>query len=175
MPAQETRRHLAGGFSKKWVMVATTAPKKTAAYSLVLGLLERGQLVLLRQPDLLRELAGIRFRQGERGFMSIEAESAAVHDDVADALALAMGPDKKGSRVICHMARMADPRTAPPEAELPPGWDGGEVVTTGSGLRLFRRPPLQSVDGPELYLPPNTNPEQPVQIGTLRYLPGGLA
>ncbi len=71
---------------RSWHYVNTTAPLKTAGYSCILALMERGQIVLPNDPDLLRQLAGLRFEQGARGFLKIEAEQAAVHDDAADAL-----------------------------------------------------------------------------------------
>ena len=159
MVAEETKRGLAGrpGPQRVWNMLHTTAATKTAGYGAILGLLENGQLLLPRtSADLLRQLAGLKFEQGERGFMKIEAESAVVHDDVADALMLAACPFKSRSgRIATGLSRWADPQRAYPEAELPPGFDG-EVIETGSGLRVFRNPPLQSVNGPELTLPSNS-------------------
>src|SRR2546421_11142590 len=104
-----------------------TSAKKTAAYGAVRALLEHEQLVLPRHPDLLRPrwtwfpapgpgplpYGEGKFIQGECGFTRIEAESAAVHDDVADALALAMGPYTAAARLRCELLRHS---TATPSA-----------------------------------------------------------
>lgn len=133
--------------------MATTNATKTAGYGLLLGLLERGQLVLPRDPTLLRELAGLRFEQGERGFTRIEADTPAQHDDVADACYLATGVYKpRYSRHLTAALRLRaveETRDAWGVAELA----GAPTVSTGAGLTVFARPPLQSVFGDELSLP----------------------
>lgn len=141
---------------RTWNPVATTNPKKTAAYAAVLTLLERGQLLLPRDPDLLRQLAGLRFEHGARGFTKIAAGDDAVHDDLADGLALAMGPyDRRGvPKVGCAVLTLATAADAPPDhpsallADEP-------VVESGGGLRVHARPPLQSVDGEPLVTLPD--------------------
>jgi hypothetical protein len=167
MPAQEVFRRVGrpGGPGAHVEMVATTSGKKTFAYGVVLGLLERGQLVLPRHPDLLRQLAGLRFEQGERGFTRIEAESAAVHDDVADALMLATAPyTRKGSkRVFSRLLHFARGRHPIPDADL--GLWSGETVTTGGGLVVPRRPPLQSVAGDRVTYPTEHTNYEPSTIG----------
>lgn len=137
-----------------WFLVATTNARKTAGYGCLLGLLESGQLILPRHPDLLRQLAGLRFEQGERAFTRIEAESAAVHDDVADALMLATMPHTPhgSSRVRCHLAHLAHREQAVADARLARSEE--PVVETQGGLRLPRRPALQSLDSTEATLPP---------------------
>lgn len=157
MPAQEIERKgraaWKGRGPRRWNMVATTAAKKTCGYSAILGLLEQGRLVLPRHPDLLRQLAGLRFEQGARGFMRIEAEDAVTHDDVADALMLAALPHvpRRDGRVISYLSVLADPRTPIPDAPVP---DLDEpIVATGGGLRVYKRPPLQSAGGPDMTLP----------------------
>jgi hypothetical protein len=147
--ARETRRQRQDRTHRAWDFVNTTAASKTAAYGLILSLLERGQLVLPRHPDLLRQLAGLRFEQGARGFMKIEAQESAVHDDIADALMLAMLPyrPQAAKRVVCRMAALAGSRRAPSDARAP--LLDCPVVSTGAGLRVHERPTLQSVDGIE--------------------------
>jgi hypothetical protein len=149
---EKVRTHRVGRMKRKWNFVATTAAKKTAGYGTLLGLAERGQIFWPADPDLLRQLRGLRFEQGDRGFTRIEAEDAVVHDDVADAAMLATIPHtpRKG-RIVCHLNRLADPRRVPPDTELPT--DPSEVIEAGSGYRLFQRPALQSVVGTELTLP----------------------
>ena len=153
MPAQELVRRLKGKrdrLSRIWNLVATTSAKKTAGYGCILGLLEQNQLVLPRDPALLRQLAGLTFEQGLRGFTRIEAEDPATHDDVADAAMLAAIPHtpRGGGRVICGLAMLADPDRAAADAAVPALDE--EILETGGGLRLYRRPPLQSVAGPEV-------------------------
>lgn len=163
MPLQEVKRKLRG--RGKWNPVHTTNAIKTAAYGAVLALLEREQLFLPRDPALLRQLAGLRFEQGERGFTRIEAENAAIHDDVADALALSMLPHRtrKGS-IACRLMSLATPSVPLPDADL--GDFEGETFTTEGGIRLFTRPPLQSVEGPGLTLPTNsTQSNEPRRLG----------
>lgn len=167
MPSQEVLRGLRDRPGKRrWNFVATTSRTKTGGYGTILGLLEQGQLVLPRHPDLLRQLAGLRFEQGERGFTRIQADDPAVHDDVADAAMLASIPYVgRSGRLVCELARMAAPEGAIPEADVP-GLDG-PVVETGGGLRVYRRPPLQGVDDLALTLPAGVGVE-PEQA------PGGL-
>lgn len=68
---------------------STTARNKQDAYGRLKGLLQAGRLVLPRHPDLMRQLTHLRFTMKERT-IAIEADSPAVHDDIADALALAV-------------------------------------------------------------------------------------
>jgi hypothetical protein len=168
MPSQELHRRLsAARVWRRWAMVATTAATKTAAYGALLGLLERGQLVLPRHPDLLRQLAGLRFEQGERGFTRIEADDPATHDDISDALALACLPYRpRGAALRCALAEMADPAVAVPDAGAPELDE--PIVATGAGLRLYRRPPLQSAAGPELTLPAGARALDPATAGRRR-------
>ncbi len=157
MPSQElsaqVRRSWPAGLSCTWYFTSTTAAKKTAGYGTVLGLLEQNQLVLPRHPDLLRQLAGLRFEQGERGFTRIEAENRVVHDDVADALMLGMLPHqpKGSSRIRCHMQTFASRDYAPADAAIPELDE--PIIETAGGLRLHARPSLQSVAGPEVSFP----------------------
>ncbi len=155
-PSTELRRRAAqsrrGRQPWTWNFVSTTNASKTTAYGAILGLLEREQLVLPRHPALLRQLAGLKFEQRERGFMHIAAEDSAVHDDVADALMLAMLPYRppRAHRVVCHMTSLAGSSRAPvdaaaPELDCP-------VVATGGGLQLYSRPTLQSVGGRDISL-----------------------
>jgi hypothetical protein len=152
-PSEELHRQLAGRIERRWNQVATTRPIKLAAYGLVRWLLERRQLVLPRDPVLLRQLAGLRLELDSRGSGSIDAEDAAVHDDVADALAFAALPYKRRGevRVSCGLAVLADPERAVPDAR--PSAFEAETVKTGGGLRVWRTPPLQSIAGPEFWAP----------------------
>ncbi len=151
-PSSELRRLAAQSRSerddrtkRRWEFVHTTAATKTTGYSLILGMLERGQLVLPRDPDLLRQLAGLRFEQRERGFTHIEAEDAATHDDHADSLMLATVPHKppRAHRVVCHLGHLAASVRAPADARVPELACG--TVETGGGLCVPEVPILQSV------------------------------
>lgn len=154
---REERERLARGpgwGSEEWRLrsVFSTAALKTDAYGRLLWLLEQERLVLPRHPDLLRQLAGLRFEQGARGALSIEAENAHLHDDVADALMLASGPYVvRGRRGVRSTLAGLAARTDWPDAELPADV---ECVSTGGGLRVPRKPWLQSVDGLEVTGPP---------------------
>jgi hypothetical protein len=173
-PSQDLVRRMRGsGDKREWNMVFTTAAKKTAGYGCILNLLERGQLVLPRHPDLLRQLAGLRFQQGERGFTHIEAESDATHDDVADALMLAALPHSPpGShRIRCHLAALADVRKAPPDADVPELDE--PVVETGAGLCVYERPPLQSVMGRHITVRASVKQPEPARMGRFT-IKGGL-
>lgn len=161
MPSQELSRRLRGRPGKRtWNFVFTTNATKTAAYGAILGLLEQGQLVLPRHPDLLRQLAGLKFEQGERGFTRIEADDPATHDDVADGLSLAASPyaPRRGGRLRCRLAELADPARGIPEAAV--GGFEEPVVETGGGLRIYRRPPLQSAAGIAFTLPEGAKPAE---------------
>jgi hypothetical protein len=158
-PSTELRRRAAQSSARvpwTWNMVNTTASSKTTGYGTILGLLEQEQLVLPREPALLRQLAGLKFEQRERGFTHIEAGDGVAHDDVSDALYLAALPHKppQAHRVICELARFAGSSRAPADARVPE--IECPVVSTGGGLRLHERPTLQSVitDNFSLYAPP---------------------
>ena len=156
------QRYRAGNLRWTWGMTNTTSASKTTGFGLILGLLEQNQLVLPRDPALLRQLAGLRFEQRERGLTSIQADDSAVHDDVADALYLATLPYKppQAHRTVCHLAALVGSSRAPvdsavPEVDCP-------VVSTGGGLRLPQKPSLQSVAGSDFSLyakPQDTRPE----------------
>jgi AAA domain len=165
-PSQEIRRLLTERrrSPRAWNPVHTTNETKTAAYGAVLQLLEREQLVLPRDPDLLRELRGLRFEQGERGFTRISAESASVHDDVADALACSMAPHTSPSvrrRVVIELLKYAHPGAVLDARPWERRLEGVPVVETGGGLRVWERPPLQSVTNWELLYPSPAPAMQP--------------
>lgn len=155
MPSQELRRGILARYGDRmrtrWCLVATTRPIKVAAYGMLRWLLERGQLVLPRDPALLRQLAGLRLELDSRGSGAIEAADATVHDDVADALAFCALPYRpRGGGVRCELATLIGP-AAPPDAEVD---HTGAPTFTGGGLAVPRRPALQSLAGTALSLPP---------------------
>jgi hypothetical protein len=136
--------------------VSTTAAKKATAYGWLLSLLEQERLVLLRHPDLLRQLAGLRYEQGERGMTKIESDAPGLRDDVADALALATAPYSHHGRAKCRLARFSQMQL--PDAEVPVVAD---TVATDGGLVLPHSPFWQSVNGPEVSLPTTLQAERP--------------
>jgi hypothetical protein len=166
MPLQELKRKLRG--RGKWNPVHTTNALKTAAYGAVLAMLEREQLFLPRDPSLLRQLSGLKFEQGERGFTRIEAESAVQHDDVADALALSMLPYRPSrGGVACRLMSLASPSVPLPDADL--GNFEGETYTTAGGIRAFKRPPLQGVQGSGVTFPASsTQSNEPRRLAGFR-------
>lgn len=125
-----------------------TAPRKLAAYGGLRWLMETRRFVIPRgAPEVLRQLAGLTYRQGERGHVALEAADAAVHDDAADAVAISLGPvEHRGHPTtwIQHAGlRIRDAEMAA----------GTPTVETGSGLRV----PVgvfQSCDGGEVTRPP---------------------
>jgi len=151
--------------------VSTTAAKKATAYGFLLSLLEQEPAVLPRHPDLLRQLAGLRFEQGERGMTRIEADSPGTHDDVADALMLATAPFSRGRTRALPARRLS--RAEIPDARV---LEPSDTVTTGGGLVLPRSPFWQSVNGGELTMPvalqPKAEPEDrnPVLTRAREYL-----
>ena len=101
---------------------------------------------------LLRELAALRVELRPGGAERIEAETGL--DDLPDSLMIAAGPWRDRGRVRLVLADLA----AQPIAEAPVPELDEPVVETGGGLRLYRRPPLQSVGGPELTMPAGVSP-----------------
>jgi hypothetical protein len=100
--------------------------------------------------------SGLRsaYANADVGFTRISAVDPATHDDVEDALMLATLPYSAGGPIVCGLTRFADRRRAVAEASGPELDE--EIVETGEGLRLYRRPPFRSVVGPEAALPAGT-------------------
>lgn len=135
-------------FSTQRNAVTTSAESKAFGYERLRWLADRGQLVLPREGELLRELAALRVELRPGGFERIEA--GAGHDDLCDALYLAAGPYRDRRRQ--QRSFLADLCDRPsPEADVEP--IDVDVVATGSGLQVYRRPPLQSVGGVAVTLP----------------------
>lgn len=130
-----------------WNAHATSARSKATGYGAVLSLLEQNRLVLPRDPDLLRQLAGLRFEQGERGMVRIGAENAGTHDDVADALMLAAGPYARDGRLDVAVSGFA--RSHPEPFAVP----DVAMTSTSAGVRVPVRPFLASPLGGEVTEP----------------------
>lgn len=146
-PSQALKASMVGSVRMQ-AFFATTNARKLAGYTALKWLCENDQLVLPPHPDLQRQLAGLKFERGLRGVTRIEASDPATHDDVADAAMLALGvhPDLTVELL----------RHAAPERWTRDAWVGAldcPVVETGGGLRVYEFPPLQSVAGPDVWVP----------------------
>lgn len=128
--------------------VPMNSGRKADAYFRLKSMCERGQIVFARNEGLLRELTGLRVEMRPTGTVGIEAASLSGHDDRADAVMLATGPNRKGpvstvlSSVVAH-----------PEPEAAVEGDQGEMTQTPGGLLIPRRPAIQSVRGQDLTVP----------------------
>lgn len=170
MPAQEVRRRINArsdareDAAENWLDVLdprvtpvhTSTDHKAAGYGALRGLLERGQLFLAEDTETLREFAAVSVELRAHG-VSINATGGA-HDDIPDAAVLAALPyrDHHG-----HMrVRLADfAGTLRPERDPLPGASlDVDLVTTPGGINVPRSPWLQSVDGDEVLVPPESRP-----------------
>ena len=141
-------------FSTKLASIHVTADSKAATYSALRLLVDRQQLLLpAGATDLLRELLLLRVDLSPGGAERIEASSG--HDDLADALSLALMPyrdDSKNWRTA--LGNLADPRLTKLPAIAPPDV---RTVRTGGGIEVPAVPAFQSVAGPELTVPPGVH------------------
>ena len=148
MPSQElyrkVRRRVPVG-PVGWQIEHTTAARKLAGCSLLRWLMDRRQIVLPRDPDLLRQFAGMRLDSSGHGTPSLQAEDPAVHDDRVDSAWMTTMPMSRGNRIVCELAPLADPEFAYADPPLEPLTE--PIIETGDGLRLYRRLPLMSVRG----------------------------
>lgn len=160
MPSQEIRRQAGARLPRvhsrkdatQWLKVNTTRQLKLASFGALLWGIEREQIVLAREPEVLRQLAGMRLSQSARGGASLDAEDDDVHDDIADCLAFAMLPRPMKRGIRCEFSRFASQRFGGPTLPVPASY-GSPVVETGSGLKLFRDPVIQCVSGGAIAAP----------------------
>jgi len=139
--------------------VHVNADMKAATYSTLRLLIDGGQLLLpASATELLRELTLLRVDLAPSGSERIEASTG--HDDMADALALAMAPYRDASRRWrTLLADLADPRRRLPapqrHVDLP-------VVKSGGGQSIPAQPVFQSVNGRQISAPPDSHhPAEP--------------
>ena len=86
-----------------------------AAYSAARILIDREALLIPRAAeDLIRELLLLRVSLTPSGTDRIEAAGSG-HDDLADALTLALGPYQRDGRWRCRLADLADRRAPAPD------------------------------------------------------------
>ena len=137
------RRLRARSAPPEMAFIHTTGEMKSATYGALRMLLEQRRLVLpASATGLLRELLLLRVAMTQQGGERIEAGVG--HDDLADALMLALGPyqDSRGqwrSRVGDAAERAGSP-TSVEETD--------RTVRTGGGLILPRMPVLARVGRP---------------------------
>jgi len=140
------------------IAVVTSAELKAQTYGTLRYLMERGQFVLPADTELQRELANLRVELRATGSVGIEAKTG--HDDLADALMIAMAPhkDREGQwrSILGRTAELGGADAWLPETER-------EIVVTGGGLRVPRRPVLQSVAGPESLTPEALDAVDPLE------------
>lgn len=130
--------------------IHTTADLKAATYSDLRLMVDEARVVLpAGATDLRRELLTLRVDYTPSGTEKIEASVG--HDDLADALMLAMGPYRTTTGRWRTMLRDAIEAEVPaiPEFEVP-----GPMVRTPGGTEVPRQPAWQSVFGSGLSLPP---------------------
>lgn len=170
MPAQEVRRRIntrteaQAAVSENWLDVRearvtpvhTSTDHKAAGYGALRGLLERGQLFLAEDTEMLREFAAVSVELRAHG-VSINATGGA-HDDIPDSAILAALPyrDRAG-----HMrVRLADfAGTARRERDPLPGVGRDvDLVTTPGGINVPRAPWLQSIGDDDVRVPPASRP-----------------
>lgn len=128
------------GRTPQLAFVHTTADLKSATYGALRMVLEQGRLVLpASATGLLRELLLLRVALTQQGGERIEAGVG--HDDLADALMLALGPyQDAGGRWRSRLGDAAEREGAPTSIDVTE-----HTVETGGGLLLPREPVLSRV------------------------------
>jgi hypothetical protein len=117
MPSEELARRLG---RQRVVGVHTSQRSKEDGFSRLRALLSDRRLVLPDNLELLRQLQGLTYSPTPSGGLSIEASDPNVHDDLADALALAVS-------AVPHDTKGGVPKEQPAGVE----WletDGGLLV-----------------------------------------------
>ncbi len=127
MPTQVLRDRVSNlGADAYWAPVvgrATDARRKVGGFGRIKVLLQQGRLVLPKHPDLLKQLHHLTYEQTEGGNYKISVPENIGHDDLA-------------------MALMRAATTSPPAGRVDSYTDGGsgDILTTGTGTRIPRRP-----------------------------------
>jgi hypothetical protein len=143
-------RQWTGTFKTRVHLVTTSAELKSQTYSTMRYLMERGQLVIPADTPLVRELLALRVELRAGGGVGIEAAPGS-HDDLADAAMIAAAPYRTKEKQPVWRSLLGD-AAGTPSRDTTAAIDE-PVVETGDGLRLYRRPVIQSVLGPEITLP----------------------
>lgn len=141
------------------LLIATSADLKSQTFGRLPFLMDRDQVVIPAETEVLREFASLRLEVRPGGGVGIAA-AAGRHDDLAMAAMLGCGPYRVKAVEASYRERSAGQwRSLLTDAaewgvpESPVGAHGGDVVETGGGLRLQRVPVWQSVFGGELSRP----------------------
>lgn len=121
MPSEELARRLG---RQRVVGVHSSQRSKEDAFSRLRALLSDRRLVLPDHIELIRQLQGLTVTPTRSGGLTIEASDPNVHDDLADALALAVS-------AVPHDTRGGVPNDQPSEVE----W-----IETPGGIRLPASP-----------------------------------
>ncbi|MDX3099696.1 terminase large subunit domain-containing protein [Nonomuraea angiospora] len=125
-PTEDLRRRLwEAGVLGHVAPVWSDVRRKQSGFGKVKTMLQRGQLVLPRHPELLKQLRSLEFEQTPGGSMKIAVPERAGHDDLAMALMQAISCIRPARR-WGHQIR-------------PSSWTPEHVVT-GLGVRLPREP-----------------------------------
>jgi hypothetical protein len=122
MPSEQLVERMGG--ETQVVGVHSSARSQEDAFGRIRGLLSQRRLVLPDEPELLRQLRGLSYEPTAGGGLAINAANPAIHDDLADALSLAVSAVPPG----------LDPghsTPAPPEML----W-----IATGAGVKVPTRP-----------------------------------
>ncbi len=144
-PSEELARRLP---AMPLTLATSTARSKEDHFGRLRVLVEQRGIVFPREPELLRQLGGLVARGTPSGGLRIEAVSEAVHDDLPDALTLALAG--------------VPGWLAPPRVVDPP--DGVDWVQTPAGVRVPLPPrcrgslgrPARSVSVAGMQLPPTS-------------------
>jgi hypothetical protein len=163
-------------FRTKLVAHTTSSRSKTAQFGALQMLLHRGQLVIPEaDTELRRELLYLRVALTDSGGERVEAATTegSGHDDLADALGMALGPYKHRDRWITHIGQFAEP-DFPQPTPPPPLRRDVPMVATGGGLLVPRAPIWQSVAGDELSGPDDLHKPPPRTVGGFTITTGGL-
>ena len=155
-------RRPAAGFVTISKRHTTSSASKAAMYSALRFLVERQQILIPTSAEqLVKELLMLRVDLTASGTERVEAGSG--HDDCADSLAMALGPYRPKSQASTpvpwsiKVSEYADPRARVPDPLLPAGaFRAPTFDDTGRG-----RPAWQSVNGPELTVPPGLDLSDP--------------
>jgi hypothetical protein len=118
-----------------------TADTRAIAFGRLRALMGDRRLVLPRNGELLRALGSLSAKITTAGGVSIEAVSAAgTHADLAFALACATGPWAKERRSRCLLSSFDGAPWRLVREEASRMSPVGEIVQTGGGIRLPKRP-----------------------------------
>jgi len=141
-------------FVTRKVACHVTAEQKAATYSALRLLIGQERLLIpASAEELRRELLLLRVDLAPSGVERVEASRG--HDDCADSLALSLLPYRRsgaGRDWGAYLAELAQSRRPLPTPQMTIS-SAGEMVNTGGGLALPRRPVWASVEGAQTTAP----------------------